>query len=323
MDALADILFEMKDTLTDGILILPHILSGFFFFIGILTSNIGMLCIAAGHLILVPLLAYCANNAWPLFKEGKFNFIDTAKSVGALLVLIGIAFGPQWIGVKIGTDSINESIGTERIVGVIVGIFTLIAFVVYKYLKGEDKTTVFDCVNPYAWFNDIKASTDSQSPICFLSPDESAATAAERRNTPSSWTIHILFFFGFLLANAVSLYSQPVPAFKSSGDAAIDASRQEQLNTRVSNRKMITGIIIALSLVLLFALIYVRMVLTPCEGKLGEIAMPSIYSWLFGWAWYTIITKSCGIPASDILGLVQGFINPDAIDNPIVCLGST
>lgn len=308
MDAFADILFEMKDTVTDGILILPHLLSGFFFLIGTLTSNIGMLCIAAGHLILVPLIAYCANNAWPMLKSGKINFIEMGKSVVAIVILMCIG------------------VGANIPAGLILGFLALIGLLIFKYIQGEKETSVFDCVNPYVWFNDIKTSTDSQSPVCFLSPDEStaaAAKAAPRRNTPSSWSIHILFFFGFLITNAISLYSQPIPTFTLSGDASIDASRQELLNTRVSNRKMITGIIIALSFILLISLIYVRMVLTPCEGTFWEILTPSIYSLLFGSAWYTVITASCGIPASDILGLVQGFINPDAIDNPIVCLGST
>jgi hypothetical protein len=47
-----------------------------------------------------------------------------------------------------------------------------------------------------------------------------------------------------------------------------------------------------------------------------------MYCLFVGGAWFKLIEVSCGIPASDILGLVQGLISPVAIDNPIVCVGT-
>ena len=81
MDSLVDALFSLKDSLQDGLLVFPHLLSGFFFFIGILTSKIGMLCLAFAHLFIVPSLSYFANNEWPMFVDGSINIKEIAFSL--------------------------------------------------------------------------------------------------------------------------------------------------------------------------------------------------------------------------------------------------
>ena len=124
------------------------------------------------------------------------------------------------------------------------------------------------------------------------------------------------------MANAYNLYIQPIPAMKPTGDSEKDASRLAALQQRVTNRKFITGMVLGLSIAILLAMIYLRETMTPCENSLGESFVPMVLCFFFGIAWYTILTAGCGISSSDILGLVQGLISPDAIDNPIVCIGS-
>ena len=314
MDALVDKVFSIKDSFQDGLLVLPHLLSGFFFFIGLFTTNIGMLCIAIGQLVIVPVLSHFANGKFPISydKDGKFvfNVMGIASTLAASLIIMLI---------------IISSIGglTGFIVGPLLIGLLLIVNIIYS-LFGNDPISLFDSVNPSQWiFGPPEKREESNTALCYLSPEEMFTKGQPvQRRSPSGWTIHVLFFFGFLLANAYTMYDMPPPVLKPTGDAKIDSSSKEQLNIRVNNRKIITGTIFGLCLIGLLAILYVRMTLMPCEDSIFSIAFPMLYCFLFGIAWFTVITKSCGIPASDILGLVQGFISPQAIDNPIVCIGS-
>lgn len=296
-----DQLFSIKDSLQDGLLVLPHLLSGFFFFVGILTSNIGMICLALGHFIIVPSLSYYANAEWSIFNGNTLNVGSLAYSALPTLPILLCLIGSYW-----------------PVIFLIPLIFLL--KVVYTVLGFQLKDgSLFDTINMYAWFNEIKRDEKSSVDLCFLSPGEGAPGG---RRSPSGWVIHLLFFTGFLIANAARIYSLPSPNIKKTGDAKQNAAAQADVDSRVGNRKMITATIIGLAVLLGSLLLYVRFTMSPCEAPFYETLTPMILCFFFGYAFYTLLTDSCGIPASDILGLVQGFISPEAITNPIVCIGT-
>ena len=311
MDILVDKLFSIKDSLQDGMILLPQLLSGFFFLFGLLTCNIGMLCLGLGHFFIVPSLSFFANNEWTLYEKGKkendqakINALDGSKCVAASLVLAGTLLGPAW--------------GTA----VIIPIMIALKFILPQFLSHIGETmTLFDTLNPYVLFySGIKKKEASAVDLCYLSPEDTLPSAAQRRS-PGGWTIHLLFFTGFLLANAATLYSLPEPPIPTSGNPKIDKDNAEQIEILVNNRKIITGTILGLTILIVSILLYIQYTMTPCEDTIYESLIPMIFCTLFGVAWYTLLTVSCGIPASDILGLVQGFISPTAITNPIVCIG--
>ena len=312
MDILVDKLFSIKDSLQDGILLLPQLLSGFFFFVGILTSNIGMLCLVLGHFFIVPSLSLFANNEWNLSKTIKrngadvteYNFVDILRAGVAALILTGSLVGSLWPFTPVIP-------------------FAFLLKFALPMLLDLKTLTLFDALNPYVWFNgNIPKSAKSTVDLCYLSPED-MFTKEDQRRSPSGWTIHLLFFTGFLIANAAKIYALPPPTISRTGDPKIDVNNQEQIDILVNNRKIITGSVIGLSILVLSALLYVQFSMTPCEGSIYESLFPMLYCGFFGAAWYILLTDSCGIPASDILGLVQGFISPTAITNPIVCIAST
>jgi hypothetical protein len=76
------------------------------------------------------------------------------------------------------------------------------------------------------------------------------------------------------------------------------------------------------ALLFVFAiLVFFRYVRTPCESGLLYSLIPLIIIGLTGASWFKYVA-SCGVRPADVLGIVQGMISPDLIDNPIVCLGS-
>jgi hypothetical protein len=308
MDILTETLFAVKESCVDGLIVLPHLLLGFFLFIGVFTTNVGMICLAIGQLLIVPALSFFANSETSFKKDVPAALFSSALPVSILTIVSMLA---------LATSSGLASMGFLPFLAVLYIVKLLFDF--YKFRGTDTSVTLFDALNPYVWFSDvpIKVKPEGQNDLCFIAPGASGA-----RQTPSGWMIHVLFFFGFLMANAYTLYVQPSPAMKPSGDSEKDASRLLSLQQRVANRKFITGMVMGVSAVLLLALVYVRTNLTPCENSLAESFVPMILCFFFGIAWYTILTENCGISSSDILGLVQGLISPDAIDNPIVCIGT-
>ena len=308
MDILTDTLFAVKESCVDGLLVLPHLLTGFFLFMGIFTTNVGMICLAIGHLVVVPSLSFFANSETSFKGDIPTAIFTSVLPVSILSLVSVLALSPS-IGLS--------SLGFLPVIGVMYLVKLMLDF--YKF-GGTENFTLFDVLNPYVWLSEkpIKPRPDGNNDICFISPEGGSS----RRQTPSGWMIHVLFFFGFLMANAYTLYIQPIPVMKPTGDSEKDASRLAALQQRVTNRKFITGVVFGLSCAILLAMIYLRETMTPCENSLGESFIPMVLCFFFGIAWYTILTASCGISSSDILGLVQGLISPDAIDNPIVCIGS-
>jgi len=311
MDSLVDSLFSIKDSIEDAFLVLPHLLSGFFFLVGLFTTNIGMISMAIGHLLVVPALAFFSNNE--TFIQFNPLKIDIAQiSFAILYAIIMICTVGGGMASSFGVGGFAE-LAALLFAAIFIGIL-FIGKGIFGFI-GRDGS-LFDTINPYVWFAGIAPKTKT-SDICVILPGDK-----EGRRSPSAWIVHILFFFGFVIANAYSIYVLPTPKIRSTGDGTIDTSSQQQLNIRVNNRKIITGTIIGLSLVSLLVLLYVRLTLTPCEDNLYQSIIPMIMCFLIGISWFSFLTNSCGIPASDILGMVQGFITPDAIDNPIVCIGS-
>jgi hypothetical protein len=139
---------------------------------------------------------------------------------------------------------------------------------------------------------------------------------------PSSWLNHITFFMSYIFANASSLFNLPSPSITSSGDPDQDANRQAKLDLRVRNRKWLTTTIMITIVVIFAFLIAFRFGRTPCESGFLRSILPIFLSSSLGFSWFGIVYEKCGVRPADVLGIVQGLISPELIDNPIVCVGS-
>jgi len=144
---------------------------------------------------------------------------------------------------------------------------------------------------------------------------------------PTYWTAHMTFFFGYLLANAVSIKNIPA-------DPLIDKKHTTNRMLRT------TWIIIA---TILFALIFplLRFRLTGGRfvdnssliGRLlggvtgGAETLPGILLALLvcggiGYAWY-LFAESCGARSADVFGIAQQLLPSSAKDDtPMACVYS-
>jgi len=297
MDALVQ---GIRNLTADAFFALPLLIIGFSFFFGLLTSNIGLLFLFIGHLIVAPALSFLSNEPGPIWFEGdKFSITKALK----WLFSIGLFFG-------IHGSSLSSLVQNNR--GYLLYLLALIP-AIGQFVKRDPDVSVFWFANIIGWFfpSEAPKNLDACS-INIPSPQPS-----EKGYSPSNWLVHITFFFGFILTNAIAIFNEPVPAMNNPTE-----ERQKLLDSRVRNRKTISAFIIAVSLVAFITLLVFRYGQTPCESSFLSTLIPLTLVGLTGASWFTMVYTNCGVRPADVLGMVQGMISPDLADNPVVCVGS-
>jgi hypothetical protein len=137
------------------------------------------------------------------------------------------------------------------------------------------------------------------SDICSLVPGKTDYGVPFLGVAPSLWMSHIVFFFSFLISNAVSLYTM-----KASENADPE---------KVERRKSQALLSIILSSVLVVVLILMRKFLVGCETWVG-IFMAAALLGPLGYGWYRL-ARECSAKDSDIFGIIQSIL-PDAAQQP-------
>ena len=297
----------LQSTFGDAFTTLPLLIMGFIFFLGALTSNIGLLYLFLGHLIIVPALGYLGNQTGhPLYEGDKFSVTVMFKWLFSLVVFSGI-----------NTGSLKASIDS-------VGSFGILVILLPAILQLIFKQSFFHFFNFPDWknangerFTGIPDSNPA-SPACNIIPAEDG----QIYNSPSHWVNHIVFFFGFIMSNAVAVYSEPKPKEVNTGNTAADKKRNAQADQRVTNRKSLVVSIMCVSSIVLFILLFFRYKKSACEGDFRLAIIPGAIAYGTGFAFFNLLYKACGVRPADVLGIVQGMISSDLIDNPIVCVGT-
>jgi len=295
----------LRSTFGDAFTTLPLLIMGFVFFLGALTSNIGLLYLFLGHLLIVPAISYLGNeNEDPLKSNGGLDPTKILKYVFSILVFLGI----NGAGIQAITGSSTSFLTFLGLLGCV--------FQIYKTGTGE-KMALFDLVNIPYW-RGVKNENVS-SPACNIVP---SGADDKIYNSPSHWVNHIVFFFGFIFSNTVAVYNEPTPPRVTTADSDADKQRNAQIDSRVSHRKSLAISIGVISTIVFFVILWFRYQKTGCEGPFSLAATPIIIAYCTGFGFFGFLYKSCGVRPADVLGIVQGMIASDLIDNPIVCVGT-
>lgn len=134
---------------------------------------------------------------------------------------------------------------------------------------------------------------------CNILPGGFTDSTGVQYSFPSYWLAQIFFFFGFLLSNAYTVLNMP---------AAPNASAE-----KVERRKSQAQLVLIMSSFFLLLMLFVRG-LTGCETWLG-VLVGGIVFLLMGNGWYQL-ARECSARDSDIFGIVQGILPPEASDPP-------
>ena len=114
----------------------------------------------------------------------------------------------------------------------------------------------------------------------------------------------ICFFFGYILTNAVELYTQK---HEEGADPA-----------KVSNRK--THAVLAIASIVIFSFIAIGFrMYTGCEPTIGFLAAPLFGA--LGLGWYNMLSKQSGGRLADIFG-ISNRILPSSASTSVACIPS-
>jgi hypothetical protein len=292
---------ELKEGFGDAFVTLPLLIIGFTFFLGTLTSNIGLLYLFLGHLIVVPALAFLGNEAGHPWKDIVTGQVDVTKAIKYVFSVI-IFFTIHGLSLETETGSSLSWL---------VWLAALIPSIA-QISSTQSKSAFLDFYNP-GWLA-VTPLRPANAASCNMLPHSSADEVMY--NNPSNWVNHISFFFGFILSNAIAIYNEPAPAPRS------DPNTNAKIEKRVSNRKWLAASVTAVSMLIFLILLAFRYNKTECEQKFWIALIPLLLALLTGSAWFKIVYNKCGVRPTDVLGIVQGMIAPELVDNPIVCVGA-
>ncbi len=138
------------------------------------------------------------------------------------------------------------------------------------------------------------------SSTCNILPGSAALPGDSVYSIPSYWLAHVVFFFGFLLSNAMAVGNMP---------AAENAPAD-----KVERRKSQALLVQVFGWAILAIFLFVRFKVMKCETVPGLI-LGSIVFWFLGSGWYEL-ARACSARDSDVFGIVQGILPPSATEEP-------
>jgi hypothetical protein len=294
----------VRTFLLDSFQVTPLLLVMAMFFLGVLTSNIGMLLSAVGAMLIAP--------TFHILSTQFSNPVASAKTAFAtnpfLLILGGLFYlvGPALLAAPIQALAIKGEDNPDSTKSY--GAFAVYAILILGYLAEKPPGQM---LNPLRWFSSQTTGlTGADARSCALLPPHPGQTVY---SFPSLWTLLYSFIFGLLLTNAVELYRLPPPSLSTVPSPALKDSLDKQETTR----KQIALASIALLSLITIGVLYYRTSVVGCDSYLD---IP-LFAWAaaFGAGWYAILTKDCGIRATDLFGIVSSYVPPSALNKPIVC----
>ena len=323
-------LFAVRSFLGDSYWALPVLLIGFAFLYGSITSNIGLLLLALGQVFFGNFANLLSNNGY-LWKTPTGTWQDRDTLVKhTLTTVLGLASFLGFTTYMFGQKNLvpAEDDPKKKVVNKNVYWWTGIASVLTvlpAFVPPLAYASSFDALGIYPFFTESRPLQGS--PGCTLFPPSSSLTesAMDASTRPTAWTSHIVFLYGFLVANGVALVNTEEPGLQNEADLDKEtrAARNAKIEERYANRRSKTALIIALLTVVFGLLLLFRYWKTGCEDSIVRAAPALVFTGLFGASWYTFLTGECGVLPTDVLGFAAGMKSPDLTENPIVCVGST
>ena len=142
--------------------------------------------------------------------------------------------------------------------------------------------------------------------ICKINiPYKTELNSSESEPESSTWVAMIAFFIGYVLKNAIELYSRE--------------SSDVDMNSKVNNRKF--QAIVSICSIIIFAMVVLGYRLySGCESKV-EIIVSSLIFIPLGFGWYKALSSVGQDRLSDIFGIANRLLSPTA-DEPVACIPS-
>jgi len=168
-------------------------------------------------------------------------------------------------------------------------------------------------------------SSDSPNVALLTSNDISQLLPAGDSKTlpvnvfPSYWMAHMAFFFGYLLTNAVVMYTTPLDLNLVQG--ASSEAAKKSINEKLAARKGKAYMLILSTIGFFLLITFLRVIATGAETFAGILVATLVLGGA-GAGWY-FIAQSLGATTSDIFGIAMQMMTPDsAATKPKMCVYS-
>ena len=223
-----------------------------------------------------------------------------------------------------GMAHLPLSIGsTMLILGLFTGNYAMLFFLVGFLIIAPFSAFLLNwliSIIPDDWYGDKKINPFKviNYDICRVAvqfPTFNSANSKSEIHVISEWLAMTLFFFGYVLSNASSLFAK--------------VSDEKSDNSKVLKRKIQTMMSLASIGILTLFVLYYRMG-TGCEyvsnGQIWPIILVIIACMLFaflGYGWYSALSSINESCFSDLFGIANRLIEPDVAINdtrPVACV---
>ena len=160
-----------------------------------------------------------------------------------------------------------------------------------------------------------KKSTDiCKLSIPFLS-DTTPANVEMETIVSSPWMAMMSFFIGYVIHNAIQLYTVDASADMN----VVTNSTPADIDVKVKNRKS-QAMSALVSTVIIGIIILALRAYGGCEGYIGFVLTLAVFG-AGGYFWYTLLSGLGQDRLSDIFGIANRILPPSAIQNgPIACI---
>lgn len=322
-------LLKIKKNILYFFLALPLLLIGYESFMSLALGSRTWSFLLIGQIAIVPLLAYIFHYIYNTLGQQTLlaSILYFVLALIPIVVYIYILTNPTSLGsAAISIPSFNiptlsaptkeqidsgfaifGKVAIPLIVVLSIGLLTF-SQEILGFFKGATRVNGNTIVNaikfPFDSFFSMFKNNDPiiGDDICGVLPGNVDSVS----KVPSFYLAHIAFFVGYILTNALTLYSKvKEPGTDEKGYNAI---RYRTLMTMIS------------LLVLYIILVIARYKTTGCESALGIFFSSSVFSSI-GLGWY-LLAQYCGCRSADLIGISNSII-PQSAKSPVVCLNPT
>jgi hypothetical protein len=134
---------------------------------------------------------------------------------------------------------------------------------------------------------------------------------------PSYWMAHMSFFFGYILSNAVSMYTKKPDLSVIQGANSVKA--KAILNAKIAARTEKAFVLIISTICIYILITVLRYAATGVETFYGIIMGVAFLG--AGYGWYSLAEYTSSATNSDIFGIAMQMMSPESAENkPIACI---
>jgi hypothetical protein len=203
------------------------------------------------------------------------------------------------------------------IINIIIPVGCNLIYYAFKYIvSSKDEFTQMDKEMRWTELSDYtKKSTD----VCKLSipflTDTAPASKEMETIISSPWMAMMSFFIGYVIHNAIQLYTVDASADMN----VVTNSTPADIDVKVKNRKS-QAMSALVSTAVIGIIILALRAWGGCEGYIGFV-LTSVVFGAGGYYWYTLLSGLGQDRLSDIFGIANRILPPSAIQNgPIACI---